>query len=131
MCLGLFIDRCNTLQLPARRWIKNGRLKTQSTISMTSPDVKIFKLYNTMTRKKDVFAPMAPPKVSFYSCGPTVYDFAHIGNFRAFLTYDILKRWLLCLGYDVEHICNLTDIDDKIIARMSRDKITLADLTEK
>jgi cysteinyl-tRNA synthetase len=60
-----------------------------------------------------------------------VYDFAHIGNFRAFLTYDVLKRWLTYLGYEVDHVCNLTDIDDKIIARMQRDGVSLKELTEK
>jgi cysteinyl-tRNA synthetase len=63
-----------------------------------------------------------------YTCGPTVYDFAHIGNFRAFLTYDLLKRWLSYAGYDVDHVCNLTDVDDKIIQRMQRDSITLTSL---
>ena len=87
------------------------------------------RLYNTMTRSKDPFEPLAPPKVSFYSCGPTVYDFAHIGNFRAFLTYDVLKKWLRYCGFDVEHVCNLTDIDDKIIARMARDGVSLKELT--
>ena len=89
------------------------------------------RLYNTMSRSKEAFEPLAPPRVTFYSCGPTVYDFAHIGNFRAFLTYDVLKKWLRYLGYDVEHICNLTDIDDKIIARMARDDVSLKDLTNE
>ena len=66
-----------------------------------------------------------------YTCGPTVYDFAHIGNFRAFLTYDLLKRWLSYAGYDVDHVCNLTDVDDKIIQRMQRDSIKLKPLTDK
>lgn len=66
-----------------------------------------------------------------YTCGPTVYDFAHVGNFRAFLTYDVLKRALLYLGYDVDHICNLTDVDDKIIARCDREDVGLIELTRK
>lgn len=57
-----------------------------------------------------------------YTCGPTVYDFAHIGNFRAFLTYDLLKRILTYFGYEVYHVCNITDIDDKIIARAKKQK---------
>eukprot|EP00466_Bigelowiella_natans_P014482 jgi/Bigna1/33777/e_gw1.3.203.1 len=89
------------------------------------------RLYNTATRDKQAFEPASPPRVTFYSCGPTVYDFAHIGNFRAFLTYDVLKRWLLYLGYDVDHVCNLTDIDDKILQRMARDDVSLKDLTTK
>ena len=66
-----------------------------------------------------------------YTCGPTVYDYAHVGNFRAFLTYDVLKRALLYLGYEVDHICNLTDVDDKIIARCDRENIGLIELTRK
>jgi cysteinyl-tRNA synthetase len=93
--------------------------------------LRSFSLYNTATRGKAPFWPQAAPKVSFYSCGPTVYDYAHIGNFRAFLTYDVLKRWLTFLGFDVDHVCNLTDIDDKIITRMQRDGVTLQALTEK
>jgi cysteinyl-tRNA synthetase len=67
-----------------------------------------------------------------YTCGPTVYDFSHIGNFRALLTYDLIKRVLLYFGYDVMHICNLTDVDDKIIARANEQGIDkIADLTSK
>lgn len=63
------------------------------------------------------------------SCGPTVYDYAHIGNFRAFLTYDIVKRWLNYVGYNVYHVCNLTDIDDKIIKKMIADNKSLKDVS--
>jgi len=89
-------------------------------------------LYNTLTRSKEEFkARSGGPSVSFYSCGPTVYDFAHIGNFRAFLTYDVLKRWLQYCGYEVEHVCNLTDVDDKIIVKMAAEGKTLKEVTEK
>jgi cysteinyl-tRNA synthetase len=65
-----------------------------------------------------------------YTCGPTVYDYAHVGNFRAFLTYDLIKRALMYFGYDVTHICNLTDVDDKIINRANEQKIErITDLT--
>jgi cysteinyl-tRNA synthetase len=60
-----------------------------------------------------------------------VYDYAHIGNFRAFLTYDVLKRWLQYCGYEVEHVCNLTDVDDKIIVKMAAEGKTLKEVTEK
>jgi len=90
-----------------------------------------FQFYNTLTRRKEKFIPLRSPYVSFYSCGPTVYDFAHIGNFRAFLTYDILKRWLMYCSYDVNHVCNLTDVDDKIIVKMLAENKTLKDVTEK
>lgn len=66
-----------------------------------------------------------------YTCGPTVYDCAHVGNFRAFLTYDVLKRVLLYLGYDVHHVCNLTDVDDKIIRRCEERNLTLTELTRE
>lgn len=90
-------------------------------------------IFNTLARDKMPFKVMAEDgkTVKMYTCGPTVYDFAHIGNFRAFLTYDLLKRWLTYCGYDVDHVCNLTDIDDKIIQRMKRDNVGLMDLTNK
>jgi len=84
-----------------------------------------------MSRDKELFVPANGNKVKLYTCGPTIYDFAHIGNFRAFLMYDVVKRWLTYCGYDVDHICNLTDVDDKIIQRMQRDGVSLKDLTNK
>jgi cysteinyl-tRNA synthetase len=72
-------------------------------------------LYNTLTRSVDPFAPLAPPRVSLYTCGPTVYNYAHIGNFRTFLFEDVLRRWLETSGFDVYHVMNLTDVDDKTI----------------
>ena len=88
-------------------------------------------LYNSLSRTKLPFEPASPPYVSMYTCGPTVYDYAHVGNFRAFLTYDVLKRALTYLGYNVDHICNLTDVDDKIIKRCDRENVSLMDLTTK
>jgi cysteinyl-tRNA synthetase len=86
-----------------------------------------------MTRKKEVFETVEPGVVRFYSCGPTVYDYAHIGNFRAFLTYDVAKRWLLYRGYEVRHVMNLTDVDDKIIRKVaaSNGDLTAKQLTDK
>lgn len=72
-------------------------------------------LYNTLSRSVERFAPQSPPRVSLYTCGPTVYNYAHIGNFRTFLFEDLLRRWLEASGYDVFHIMNLTDVDDKTI----------------
>jgi cysteinyl-tRNA synthetase len=71
--------------------------------------------------------------VRFYSCGPTVYDYAHIGNFRAFLTYDVIKRWLIYRGYEVRHVMNLTDVDDKIIRKVanSDSKLSAKALTDR
>jgi cysteinyl-tRNA synthetase len=72
-------------------------------------------LYNTLTRRVEPFAPLAPPRVTLYTCGPTVWNYAHIGNFRTFLFEDLLRRWLEHAGYEVLHIMNLTDVDDRTI----------------
>jgi cysteinyl-tRNA synthetase len=74
------------------------------------------RLYNTLTRRLEPFVPLQPGKVSLYTCGPTIYNYAHIGNFRTFLFEDLLRRWLEASGYDVLHIMNLTDVDDRTIA---------------
>jgi cysteinyl-tRNA synthetase len=71
--------------------------------------------FNTLTRKKEKFVPLGKGKVKMYTCGPTVYDFAHIGNFRAFLFDDLLRRWLEYRGYRVTQVMNLTDVDDRTI----------------
>ena len=68
------------------------------------------KLFNTLGRQKQVFEPITPGKVGLYTCGPTVYDYQHIGNFRTFMFEDLLKRVLLYNGYDVTHIMNITDV---------------------
>jgi cysteinyl-tRNA synthetase len=68
------------------------------------------RLYNTLSRQVEEFAPLQPGRVSLYTCGPTIYNYAHIGNFRTFLFEDLLRRWLQASGYDVFHIMNLTDV---------------------
>ena len=73
--------------------------------------------YNTLNRKKEEFQPIEKGKVSLYTCGPTVYDFAHIGNFRAYLFEDLLRRYLDYSRLDVLHVMNITDIDDKTIKK--------------
>ncbi|PYO61323.1 MAG: cysteine--tRNA ligase [Gemmatimonadetes bacterium] len=72
-------------------------------------------LYNTLTRRVEPFTPLLPPRVTIYTCGPTVWQYAHLGNFRTFLFEDLLRRHLEFLGYDVFHIMNLTDVDDRTI----------------
>ncbi|HEX6616654.1 MAG TPA: cysteine--tRNA ligase [Gemmatimonadales bacterium] len=74
------------------------------------------RLYNTLSRQVEPFVPLRPGRVTLYTCGPTVYNYAHIGNFRTFLFEDLLRRWLEASGYDVFHVMNLTDVDDKTIA---------------
>jgi hypothetical protein len=87
-------------------------------------------IFNTATGKKDVFKPLNSPKVTMYTCGPTVYDNAHVGNFRTFLVYDLLKRVLIYFGYDVDHVCNLTDIDDKIMDKVFKQEIHRKNVTD-
>ena len=88
-------------------------------------------LFNDLTRKKEPFTPITPGHVSFYSCGPTVYDYFHIGNARPFIVFDVLRRWLEHEGYHVTFVQNFTDIDDKMIHRARKDGITVKDLAEK
>ncbi|MDP2945855.1 MAG: class I tRNA ligase family protein, partial [bacterium] len=73
------------------------------------------KFYNFLNRKKEIFKPLHPKRVGFYACGPTVYNYAHIGNLRTYIFEDILKRVLEFNGYKVEHVMNITDVEDKII----------------
>ena len=90
---------------------------------------KLF-LFNTLGRKKELFKPLRE-KVTLYTCGPTVYDFAHIGNFRTFIFEDLLKRTLRHFGFDVVHVMNITDIDDKTIKRAKEEGVSLKAYTEK
>lgn len=78
----------------------------------------MIRFHDTPSRSKRPFEPLEPGKVRLYSCGPTVWDHAHIGNFRCFLFYDVLKRYLRYRGFEVEHVMNLTDIDDRIVERV-------------
>lgn len=79
------------------------------------------KVYNTLTRRKEDFTPREPGKVSFYLCGPTVYNHIHIGNARTFLSFDVIRRYLEYRGYEVTFVQNITDIDDKIINRANEE----------
>ncbi|MBI2542338.1 cysteine--tRNA ligase [Candidatus Woesearchaeota archaeon] len=89
------------------------------------------RLYNTLTREKEIFKPIKGKAVKMYTCGPTVYDFAHIGNFRAYVCSDILKRYLKYSGYKVKHVMNITDVDDKTIKGANKEEISLKDFTRK
>jgi len=96
---------------------------------MTTATPRI-RFFNTLTRRKEAFIPIEEGKVGMYTCGPTVYDYAHIGNFRAFLFEDLLKRWLEYRGYKVTHVMNLTDVDDKTIKGSQKQHIPLGQYTE-
>ncbi|HYN82938.1 MAG TPA: cysteine--tRNA ligase [Gemmatimonadaceae bacterium] len=89
-----------------------------------------FRLYNTLTRSVDPFEPVDMDTVCMYTCGPTVYNPAHLGNFRTFLFEDLLRRIIRLRGWDVEQVMNITDVDDKIIKRASERGLTIAEVTE-
>ena len=88
-------------------------------------------IYNSLTRKKEEFVPVHEGKVGIYACGPTVYNYFHIGNARPFITFDVLRRQLEREGYDVTFVQNFTDIDDKMIRRANEEGITVKELAER
>ena len=89
------------------------------------------KLFNTMTMTKEEFVPIEPGKVRMYACGPTVYNYIHVGNARPIIMFDALRRYLEYRGYDVTFVQNFTDVDDKIIKRALEEGITAAEVAEK
>mgnify|MGYP004627484241 CR=1 FL=1 len=91
----------------------------------------MIKFYNSLTRQKEEFKPMNDKEVGMYSCGPTVYNYAHIGNFRAYIFSDLVRRVLEDYGYDVKLVMNLTDVDDKTIRNSKENNISLNEYTKK
>lgn len=89
------------------------------------------KIFNTMTRTKEEFKPINEGKVGIYVCGPTVYDYIHIGNARPMIVFDTLRRYLLYKGYDVNYVSNFTDVDDKIIKRAIEEGVTSSEISER
>ena len=90
-----------------------------------------FRLYNTMSAQIEEFRPLRDAEVRMYACGPTVYDYGHIGNFRTFIAVDLLRRFLRQSGYKVHHVMNITDVDDKIIRNAARDGVSVQQYTAK
>jgi cysteinyl-tRNA synthetase len=88
-------------------------------------------IYNTLSKKKEVFVPLTPGEVKMYCCGPTVYGLLHVGNFRGAIFYNLLRNWLEQLGYKVKYVYNFTDVDDKIIDRANSEKVTSQEISEK
>ncbi|NIO47872.1 MAG: cysteine--tRNA ligase [Candidatus Aminicenantes bacterium] len=91
----------------------------------------MIRFFNTLSGKLEPFKPIVEGKVKLYTCGPTVYDFAHIGNFRAYIFEDLLKRFLIFRGYKVTHVMNITDVDDKTIKGANAEKVKLQEFTKK
>ncbi len=86
--------------------------------------------FNTLTRRKEEFVPLNPPRVGMYTCGPTVYNFVHIGNLRAFVSQDLVRRYLEYKGHEVKHVMNITDVEDKIICAIREKLQSLQEFTE-
>ena len=86
------------------------------------------KVYNPLTRKKEELVPITPGEIKIYACGPTVYNYIHIGNARPLCIFDILRRYLEYRGYNVKFVQNFTDIDDKIIRRANEEHVDFSRL---
>src|SRR2546425_4545294 len=89
----------------------------------------MFKLTNTLTGEQEVFEPQDKETARMYTCGPTVYNYVHIGNLRTFTFQDILRRWLQARGYQLDHVMNITDIEDKIIRNALAEKKSIGEYT--
>src|SRR5712691_8324877 len=95
------------------------------------PQTTEIRLHNTLSNQTEPFVPLKPGEVTMYTCGPTVYDYAHIGNYRTFVFQDILRRFLKLRGFRLNHVMNLTDVDDRIIANAAAQHVSIRDYTEK
>ena len=89
------------------------------------------KIYNTLTRKKEEFVPVHPGKVGMYVCGPTVYNYIHIGNARPMIIFDTVRRYFEYKGYDVNYVSNFTDVDDKIIKKANEEGVSATEIAER
>ena len=89
------------------------------------------KFFNSLGNKMEEFVPLKKGEVTLYTCGPTIYNYAHIGNFRAYVWEDLLRRYLEYKGYKVTHVMNYTDVDDKTIKGSIQEKVPLFEFTEK
>ena len=89
------------------------------------------KLYNTMSKTKEEFVPLEEGKVKMYVCGPTVYNFIHIGNARPMIVFDTVRRYFEYKGYDVNFVSNFTDVDDKIIKKANEEGVTAEEISKR
>ena len=104
--------------------------RTGSQLCTESRGVRM-RVYNTQTRKKEEFVPLVPGKVSMYVCGPTVYNFIHIGNARPMIVFDTVRRYMEHKGYEVNYVSNFTDVDDKIIAKANEEGVSAQEISQR
>ncbi len=134
--ISLLYSRIRAFNLPASNaYISQGLsgfpIFRYNQYSYSDGKIMALSLFNTLTLKVEPFSPMDGETVRMYNCGPTVYDFAHIGNFRTFIAIDILRRFLLQSGYKLKHVMNITDVDDRIIANSAKLGISVREYTSK
>ena len=91
----------------------------------------MIKIYNTLTRKKEVFQPLEQGRVKMYVCGPTVYNYIHVGNGRSVVSFDTIRRYLEYRGYEVDYVMNFTDVDDKIIRTAKELKTSAPEIADR
>ena len=89
------------------------------------------RIFNTETKRKEEFVPIEPGKVRMYVCGPTVYNFIHIGNARPMIVFDTVRRYMEYKGYEVNYVSNFTDVDDKIIAKANEEGVSAQEISER
>ena len=89
------------------------------------------KLYNTLSKTKEEFVPIEPGKVRMYVCGPTVYNYIHIGNARPMIIFDTVRRYFEYKGYEVNYVSNFTDVDDKIIKKANEEGVSASEISER
>src|ERR1700735_826623 len=99
--------------------------------TLSTSDLMSLRLFNTLTGKIDELTPSDGETLRMYACGPTVYDYGHIGNFRTFLEIDVLRRYLKLTGVKVRHVMNITDVDDKIIRNAAQAGVPIGQYTAK
>ena len=114
----------------------SSRGRIQSPVCAEAPDDRLhpmteIRLHNTLSGQTEPFIPLKPGEVGMYTCGPTVYDYAHIGNYRTFVFQDILRRFLKLRGFKLTHVMNLTDVDDRIIANAAAAGVGIREYTQK
>src|SRR6185312_11877598 len=107
------------------------RLPLKSNFRLHSDRSMPLRLFNTLSGKIEEFVPLEDRRVRMYACGPTVYDYGHIGNFRTFVAVDVLHRFLRQEGYQVRHVMNITDVDDKIIRNSAQAGVSVREYTRK